>query len=111
MYELPFGPAKQFLSLNNPRSLRKAFEGWQVSGVSRVQSGSPFRLTGRATFNAIAGSHDNGVVLYNMTQPELNDLIEIRKTTRLQRLRPGVLPAPGPGQQHRWRPGKWAARR
>jgi hypothetical protein len=57
-------------------------EGWQVSGVSRVQSGSPERLTGRSTFNAIAGSTtDNGVILYNMTQQELNDLVQIRKTT------------------------------
>jgi hypothetical protein len=82
VYELPVGSGRQFLgSLNNP-VLRKAVEGWQVSGVSRVQSGSPERLTGRSTFNAIAGSTtDNGVILYNMTQQELNDLVKIRKTT------------------------------
>jgi hypothetical protein len=76
VYELPVGPGKRFLS-KGPVVVRKAFEGWQVSGVSRVQSGSPFRLTGRATYNQA----DNGVVLYNMTAEDLNKSVQVRKTT------------------------------
>jgi hypothetical protein len=56
---------------------RKAVEGWQISGVSRVQSGSPDRLTGRGSFN----QNENGVVLYNLTTQELNDMVKIRKST------------------------------
>jgi hypothetical protein len=81
VYELPFGPGRSFLNTGNA-IVRKALEGWQVSGVSRVQSGSPDRLTGRSTFNTIVGSTtDNGVVLNNLTIQQLNDMIQIRKTT------------------------------
>jgi hypothetical protein len=76
VYELPVGPGRSFLNGGNAL-VRKALEGWQISGVSRVQSGSPDRLTGRGTFN----QNDNGVVLYNMTAQELNDMVKIRKTT------------------------------
>ena len=76
VYELPVGPGRSFLNGGNA-VVRKALEGWQISGVSRVQSGSPARLTGRATFNQA----DNGVVLHNMTIQQLNDAIDIRKTT------------------------------
>jgi hypothetical protein len=76
VYELPVGPGRSFLSGGNA-VVRKALEGWQISGVSRVQSGSPDRLTGRGTFN----QNDNGVVLYNMTIQEFNDSVKIRKTT------------------------------
>jgi hypothetical protein len=77
VYELPFGPGRQMLSgIGNP-VLRKVVEGWQVTGVGRLQSGSPDLLTGRATFN----QYDNGVVLHNLTTKQLNEMIGIRKTT------------------------------
>lgn len=57
---------------------RKALEGWQITSVTRIQSGSPYLLTsGRLTFN---GS-DSGVVLYNMTAAQLQDVRQIRKIT------------------------------
>ena len=78
VYELPIGPGKRYFSHGNVIA-RKALEGWQISGVSRVQSGSPDRITSnRGTFNNAA---DNGVVLYNMTAADLNEAIKIRKTT------------------------------
>ena len=53
-------------------------EGWQTSGVARIQSGSPTTLTsGRLTFN----NRDSGVVLQNITQQQLQDLVKIRKTS------------------------------
>src|SRR5205823_11174883 len=43
VYEMPFGKGKRFLAAAANPIVRKAVEGWQVSGVSRVQSGSPDR--------------------------------------------------------------------
>ncbi|HJZ99435.1 MAG TPA: TonB-dependent receptor [Candidatus Solibacter sp.] len=78
VYELPVGPGKRYFGHGNLIA-RKALEGWQISGVSRVQSGSPDRITSnRGTFNSAA---DNGVVLYNMTAADLNEAVKIRKTT------------------------------
>jgi hypothetical protein len=72
VYELPFG---------NPHNaiLHKVVEGWQIGGVSRIQSGSPDLLTsgGRGTFN----QNDNGVVLHNLTIQQLENMVQIRKTT------------------------------
>jgi hypothetical protein len=81
VYELPFGPHRRFLASANP-VVRKVVEGWQISGISRVQSGAPFQLTsGRTGMNAGVNSVDTGVVLYNMTTSQLQDMMQIRKTT------------------------------
>jgi hypothetical protein len=76
IYELPFGPHKAFLAgVQNP-ILRKAVEGWQISGISRINSGVPSRLiSGRTTYNGT----DGGVVLHNMTTADLQSMIQIRK--------------------------------
>jgi len=78
IYELPFGKKHRMLgSLNNP-ILRTAVSGWQFSGVSRVQSGTPSLLTGgRGTY--LPG--DNGVNLHNITTSQLQGLISIRKAS------------------------------
>jgi hypothetical protein len=78
IYELPFGPRKRFLGSPQNGFVRRAAEGWQIAGVARVQSGDPIQLSsGRNTFN---GS-DSGVMLYNITARELQDMVKIRKTT------------------------------
>jgi hypothetical protein len=76
IYELPFGPHKHFFSgVSNPIG-RKAAEGWQISGISRINSGIPSRLlSGRATYNG----NDAGVVLYNMTTAQLQSMMQVRK--------------------------------
>jgi hypothetical protein len=76
VYELPFGPRRHFLGhLGNPVA-RKAAEGWELASVTRLQTGSPIRLTsGRATFNG----NDSGVILHNMTNSQLQDMMSIRK--------------------------------
>lgn len=77
IWELPFGPRRRFLTdLRNPVA-RKLLEGWELAGVSRMQSGSPELLTGRATFN----QNDGGVVLQNLTARQLQEMANIRKTT------------------------------
>jgi hypothetical protein len=77
IYELPFGPGKRFLS-NGPSVIRKALEAWQFSGVARIQSGTPTRLlSDRQTFN----NREAGVVLHNMTRKQLQDMVDIRKSS------------------------------
>jgi hypothetical protein len=77
IYELPFGPGRPLLSsVQNPVA-RKALQGWQIAGVSRIQSGTPSVWGGRGTVN----QNDNGVVYYNMTADQLQDMVHIRKTT------------------------------
>ena len=77
IYELPFGPGHALLSSGN-RIVKKALEGWEIAGVSRVQSGTPFQLTsGRTGMN----QNETGVVLHNMTTAQLQDMMSIRKVT------------------------------
>jgi hypothetical protein len=78
IYELPLGPGKRFAASGHS-VLGRIAEGWQISGTGRVQSGSPFRLTtgGRYGMNQV----EPGVVLYNMTTAQLQDMMQIRKTT------------------------------
>jgi hypothetical protein len=77
IYELPIGPGKKYLSGGNA-VVRKVLEGWQVAGVGRIQSGTPFQLTsGRSGMNTL----ETGVVLYNMTRSDLQDMMKLRKVT------------------------------
>ncbi|MEW6129452.1 MAG: TonB-dependent receptor [Acidobacteriota bacterium] len=77
IYELPIGQGQRFLNGNIP-VLGKLLEGWQIGGVTRIQSGTPILLTGgRATFN----QNDSGVVLHNIDAKQLQDLVKIRKST------------------------------
>jgi hypothetical protein len=76
VYELPWGSGRQFLnSVGNP-ILRKAVEGWQLSGIGRLQTGTPSQLlSGRQTFNA----SEAGVVLHNLTTSQLQSMMSIQK--------------------------------
>src|SRR5262249_10999618 len=78
VYELPVGKGHRFLSDVGNSIARKALEGWQLASVTRVQSGSPIRLTsGRGTTN----NNDAGVILHNLTPHQLQDMMSIRKVT------------------------------
>jgi hypothetical protein len=77
LYEIPIGPGRAFLNGHIP-VVSKVLEGWQTGGVARIQSGAPFLLTGgRATFN----QNESGVTLHNISTKQLQDLVDIRKTT------------------------------
>ena len=78
LFELPIGNGRRFLSgIDNP-IVNKILGGWQLASVTRVQSGSPIRLTsGRSTFN----TNDSGVILNNITEKQLREMVEIRKVT------------------------------
>jgi hypothetical protein len=83
VYELPVGTGHSFLGhLTNPIA-RKAFEGWEIASVIRIQSGSPIKLqSGRDTVN----QNDGGVILHNITAAQLQSEMSIRKTTNTQGL-------------------------
>ncbi len=78
VYELPFGPKHHFFSHVTSPVARKFLEGWQLASVTRIQTGSPIRLTsGRSTLN----QNDSGVILHNMTLSQLQGMMQIRKVT------------------------------
>ena len=78
VYELPFGPRRRFLSGVSNSVAKKFLEGWQLASVTRLQTGSPIRLTGgRATLN----QNESGVILHNINAKQLQDLMAIRKVT------------------------------
>jgi hypothetical protein len=81
IYELPIGRGHRFLGGVQNRVAQKAMEGWQLASIMRVQAGTPIQLTSaRATFN----SGDGGVVLYNLTSRQLQDMMKIEKYTNAQ---------------------------
>ena len=70
------GTGRQFLSSAANPVFRKALEGWQISGIGRLQSGTPSQLlSGRQTFN----TNDAGVVLHNLTTNQLQSMMSIQK--------------------------------
>jgi hypothetical protein len=79
IYQLPFGAGRSYLS-GAHGVLGKIVEGWQISGVGRLQSGSALQLnSGRDTFN----QNDSGVVLHNMTASQLQSEMSIYKTSQI----------------------------
>lgn len=75
--ELPIGPGRRYWNAATP-ILGKLLEGWQWSGVARIQSGTPIRISsGRLTFN----NRESGMALHNITRKELQQLVKIRKET------------------------------
>jgi hypothetical protein len=83
VYELPWGPGRPFLSSVGNPVLRKVVEGWQISGIGRLQSGTPSQLlSGRSTYNNINPNNnngENGVVLHNLTTSQLQGMMSIQK--------------------------------
>jgi hypothetical protein len=76
IYQLPIGAGRQFLS--STPVLRRVLEGWEITGVNRMQSGAAFLLSsGRDGMDSQAA----GVVLYNMTTAQLQSMINIQKIT------------------------------
>jgi hypothetical protein len=78
IYDLPWGPNHRFLGKVGNGFVKKFTQGWQLASVTRVQSGSPIRLTsGRQSFN----TSESGVILHNVTAQQLQDMMQIRKVT------------------------------
>ena len=79
IYELPFGARHHWLAAAPNPVLRKAIEGWEVAGVARYQSGTPFFFNGIASYNSV--TNNTGVVLHNLDGHQLQDMVGIYKTT------------------------------
>jgi len=78
IYDLPWGPGHSFLGGVNNKVAKKFMEGWQLASVTRIQSGSPIRLTSaRNPFN----TQEGGVILHNLTTSQLQGMMQIRKVT------------------------------
>jgi hypothetical protein len=77
-YEFPLGPGRRFLSSGNS-VIGKVLEGWQTSGIFKMTSGTPFFINGLGTFNN--NSSANGIMLHNLTQGQLQNMVNIQKTT------------------------------
>jgi len=93
LYQLPIGAGRQYLS--SVPVVRRILEGWEISGINRMQSGTAFLLSsGRDGMDGQAA----GVVLENMTVSQLQSMINIQKITPPQT--PGVF-TPG---QVQWLP-------
>jgi hypothetical protein len=76
VYELPFGQGRPLLTGLHNGIAKKAIEGWQIAGITRIQTGTPSQLnSGRLTFNGI----DGGVVLHNLTTSQLQSMMSIRR--------------------------------
>ena len=119
IYELPFGQGHKFLLERAIRSFKKVVEGWEISGVVRLQSGTPLFLNGLGTLQQRAEPR-RGVVLHNITARQLQSMVGVYKTS-LPGPTAGIvyyLPPPDddlgggseqhqqhqPDHQHRWRP-------
>jgi Carboxypeptidase regulatory-like domain/TonB dependent receptor len=78
IYELPFGAGRAYLSSVHNPVFRKALEGWEIAGTTRIQSGQPSKFTsGRTTIN----NNESGVVLHNITLAQLQSEVGVYKTT------------------------------
>ena len=81
IYELPFGPGRAMLSTVQQPVAEESIEGWELSGVVRLQSGTPLFLAGFNQFNQNA----TGVVLHNITLSQLQSHDGCLQDQRLHR--------------------------
>jgi hypothetical protein len=80
IYGLPFGHGRKFGSGVSSSILQKAMEGWEIAGVARLQSGTPYFLNGLGTYNS-GSAQGQGVVLHNITAGQLQSMVGVYKTS------------------------------
>jgi hypothetical protein len=76
IWEMPFGPGRRWNSSNSV--VNRIIEGWELSTITRWQTGRVFSVTGGAggTVNAA----DGGVELVGLNAEQLQGMLEVRKT-------------------------------
>ncbi len=97
VYELPFGPGKRFLNANG--FVGKAFGGWSLNGILRLQSGEPVSIVSqRGTVNRAARSLKN-TVDSSLSVRELQKLTGVFRDSqgRILMFDPKLLAADGGG--------------
>ncbi|HEV2445073.1 MAG TPA: hypothetical protein VGS58_04095, partial [Candidatus Sulfopaludibacter sp.] len=80
IYELPYGPGRHFGATAHPM-MKHVFGGWQLSGVVRLQSGTPLFLNGLGTFNQTGSAAGSGIALHNITGSQLQSMVGVYKTS------------------------------
>jgi hypothetical protein len=84
IYELPIGPGRHFFADTHNVFARRAMEGWEIAGVARLQSGTPFYIQPPGGFGSFNGnSTTSGVVLHNATIADIQSMVNIRKTSSI----------------------------
>jgi len=94
IYELPFGPGRQFGGNVHNLIGKKLMEGWQISGVSRIQSGTPLAFQGLGTFDSTTSN--TGVILHNITAQQFQSEVGVYKSNLLGSSGPIVFYLPPP---------------
>ena len=79
IYQLPFGPGRHFYGSGGNPIAKKILEGWQISGVVRIQSGTPLFLNGLGTFDQ--STNTTGVMLHNISASQLQSMMGVYKTS------------------------------
>ncbi|HSH17014.1 MAG TPA: hypothetical protein VLD18_13320, partial [Verrucomicrobiae bacterium] len=75
IYELPFGPGKRWSTSN--AILGRIIGGWELSTITRWQSGRVFLLSGGE--GGTVNQNDGGVELIGTTRQQIQDSLSIRK--------------------------------
>jgi hypothetical protein len=94
IYELPFGEGRQYGANVHNLIAKKLMEGWQISGVSRLQSGTPLAFQGLGTFDSTTSA--SGVILHNITAAQFQSEIGVYKSNLLGSTGPIVFYLPPP---------------
>ena len=79
IYEFPLGPGRAFFGSVRNGFVRKALEGWEFAGTTRIQAGTPSMLS--AARGYINAGTAEGVVLHNITISQLQKEVGVYKTT------------------------------
>jgi hypothetical protein len=76
LYDLPFGAGRKWL--NSGAGLNRLVGGWQISTVTRLQSGTPILITGGigGTFN----QNESGVTLTGITPDQIQSQLKVSTT-------------------------------
>ncbi len=94
IYELPFGAGREFgANVHNP-IVKKLVEGWQISGVTRLQSGTPLFFQGLGTFDTTTSN--SGVILHNITSSQFQNEVGVYKSNLAGSAGPIVFYLPPP---------------
>jgi hypothetical protein len=93
IYELPFGAGREF-GANSNKIVKTLISGWQMSGVSRLQSGTPLFFQGLGTFDSTTSA--SGVILHNITSSQFQNEVGVYKSNLAGSTGPIVFYLPPP---------------
>jgi hypothetical protein len=94
IYELPFGAGREFGANVHNYFVKTLISGWQISGVMRLQSGTPLFFQGLGTFDQSTSS--SGVVLHNITASQFQSEVGVYKSNLVGSNGPIVFYLPPP---------------